>query len=269
MKSWCYILGFGAITCSPAFGQWAVFDIANLTQNVTNYAAMVEQIAKQAEQISNQVQQIKQMDDQLTRMGKMTDFRSLVGFPEFKLSLTLPTKVKTWADSISLVDGTGLFGDTRDGIYGGISSNFPDFDGVAVSRDSAAYKPAHEVTSKVNNFKEVQADVYSRREELKKAIAQTSEALQGAETEAEEKKLEAILNAQYSQLAALDSEVSLTATEIQVKSAEATAMRDAQSQADAEARGVLARQEAKKISSTFKPIYGSILQYVNERPYAP
>jgi type IV secretion system protein TrbJ len=269
MKSWCYILGFGAITCSPVFGQWAVIDPTNLVQNTMTAVNTMEQLAKSAEQISNQIQQIKQMEDQLTRMGKMTDFTSLVGFPEFKLSLTLPTKVKTWADSISIVDGSGLFGDTRDGIYGGISSNFPDFDGVAVNRDSAAYKPAHEVTTKVNNFKEVQADVYSRREELKKAIAQTSEALQAAETEAEEKKLEAILNAQYSQLAALDSEVSLTATEIQVKSAEATAMRDAQSQADAEARGVLARQEAKKISSTFKPIYGSILQYVNERPYAP
>src|SRR5688500_15086326 len=107
MKNWCYILVFGASTCSPVFGQWAVFDVANLTQNVTNYAAMVEQIAKQAEQISNQVQLIKQVEDQLTRMGKMTDFKSLVGFPEFKLSLTLPTKVKTWADSISIVDGTG------------------------------------------------------------------------------------------------------------------------------------------------------------------
>ena len=25
----------------PAVAQWAVFDVANLTQNITNYAAMV------------------------------------------------------------------------------------------------------------------------------------------------------------------------------------------------------------------------------------
>jgi type IV secretion system protein TrbJ len=269
MKHLSYVFLFGFLVISPVSGQWAVFDIANLTQNVTNYAAMVEQIAKQAEQISNQVQQIKQMEDQLTRMGKMSDFKSLVGYPEVQLSLTLPTKITTWAETVALVDGSGLFGDTRDGIYEPITSSFPDFDGVAVTRDPGAYKTAHEVTTKVNNFKQVQADVYSRREELKKAIAETSEALQSADTEAEEQKLEAILNAQYAQLAALDSEVSLTATEIQVKTSEASAMRDAQSQADAEARGVLARQEAKRISSTFKPIYGSILQYVNEQPYAP
>jgi conjugal transfer/entry exclusion protein len=269
MKRISYILLFGAMTCSPVSGQWAVFDIANLTQNVTNYAAMVEQIAKQAEQISNQLQQIKQMEDQLTRMGKMSDYKSLVGFPEFKLSVTLPTKVTTWADSVVLVDGAGLFGDSRDGIYGAVSSDFPDFDGLAVSRDPAAYKPAHEVTTKVNNFKEVQADVYRRREELKKAIVQTSDALQAADTEAEEQKLEAILNAQYSQLAALDSEVSLTAAEIQVKATEAMAMAEAHRVADAESRRRLAQQESKKATATFTPTYKCLLQYVSEKPYAP
>jgi type IV secretion system protein TrbJ len=269
MKHWCYILVFGAITCSPVFAQWAVFDIANLTQNITNYAAMVDQIAKQAEQISNQVQQIKQMEDQLTRMGKMSDFKSLVGYPEFQLSLTLPTKITTWAETVALVDGSGLFGDTRDGIYEPITSSFPDFDGVAVTREPAAYKAAHEVTAKVNNFKQVQADVYSRREELKKAIAQTSEALQAAETEAEEQKLEAILNAQYAQLAALDSEVSLTATEIQVKASEATAMAEAQRHADAEARRKLSQQETKKVTAAFAPTYKCLLQYVSEKPFTP
>ena len=89
--------------------------------------------------------------------------------------------------------------------------------------------------------------------ETLRATRMFAEKEDGFATEAEEQKLEAILNAQYGQLAALDSEVSLTAAEIQVKATEATAMRDAQSQADAEARGVLARQEAKKISNTFKP----------------
>jgi hypothetical protein len=115
----------------------------------------------------------------------------------------------------------------------------------------------------------VQADVYARREELKKAIARTSEALQAAETEAQEKKLEAILSAQYSQLAALDSEVALSAAEIQVRAAERTAMNDAQNEADAEARRKLAQEEAKKVTSTFTPRYKCLLRFVTEKPFTP
>jgi type IV secretion system protein TrbJ len=260
-----FVVGAGA----KSHAQWAVIDVANLSQSVTNYAAMIEQIAKQAEQISNQVQQIKQMEDQLQRLGKMSDFKSLIGFPELKVDLTLPTKVRTWAESLSTVDGAGLFGDTRGGIFQPITIDFPDFDGVAIARDPAVFKSAHEITTKVDNFKDVQADVYSRREALKKAIASISEALQAAETEAEEKKLEAVLNAQYGQLAALDSEVSLSAAEIQVKTAEANAMETAQDKADAEARAKLAQQEAKKITKTFTPTYKCLLQYVTEKPFSP
>jgi hypothetical protein len=104
---------------------------------------------------------------------------------------------------------------------------------------------------------------------LKQAIARTSDALQAAETEAEQQKLESVLNAQYGQLAAVDSEVALSAAEVQVKAAESTAMSNAQGEADAEARRHLAQQEAKKLSTTFKPAYECLLQYVTERRLAP
>lgn len=254
---------------SRSSAQWAVVDVANLNQSILQYAAAIEQIAKEAEQISNQVQQIKHMEDQLKRLGNMADVKAIVGFPEFKISLTLPTKIETWAKTIAKVDGTGLFGDTRDGIFQPISSDFQDFDGVTISRKPEVFKPVHDITAKVDNFKDVQVDVYTRRENLKKAIAATSEALQAAETEAEEKKLEAILNAQYGQLAALDSEVALSAAEIQVKAAEADAMQTAQDRAAAEERAKLAQQEAKKITTTFKPSYDSILRYVKQEPFDP
>jgi type IV secretion system protein TrbJ len=200
-------------------------------------------------------------------MGNMADIKAVVGFPEFKWDLNLPTKIRVWAGRAA--NGRGIFGDTRGGVFRAIENEFPDFDGGVIVRDDAGYKPAQEITSKVDEFKEVQADVYARREELKKAIARTSEALQAAETEAAEKKLEAILNAQYSQLAALDSEVALSAAEIQVRAAERVAMSDAQSEADAEARRKLAQEEAKKVGKTFKPLYGSVLLYVKEERFQP
>lgn len=246
-------------------GQWAVFDVAGLQQSVANYGVMVEQIAKEAEQIANQVRQIQQMEDRLRRMGNMADVRAVVGFPEFKLDLNLPTKIKVWAGRAA--NGRGIFADTRGGVFRAIENEFPSFDGSRIEREAEAYRPAYEITNKVDEFKEVQADVYARREELKKAIGRTSEALQAAGTEAEEKKLEAILNAQYSQLAALDSEVALSAAEIQVRAAEKVAMGDARAEADAETRRRLAQQEARKIGTAFKPIYDSVLLYVEERSF--
>lgn len=256
-------------TARSCFAQWAVIDAANLQQSVVNYAALVEQLSKQAEQITNQVRQIQQMEDQLKRLGSMADVKAIIGFPQLRLDLNLPTQIRTWADNVARVDGARIFGDTRGGVFVGVDGGFSDFDGVTVGRDPDLYRPVQAVTTTVDNFKDVQADVYTRRAQLKQAIAQTSEALQAAQTDAEEKKLQAVLNAQYGELASLDSEVGLSAAEIQVQAAEANAMTQAQSTADAEARQKLAQQETQKISTAFKPIYEQVLLYVKEEPFHP
>lgn len=269
MKNLISFFLFALVGAVPGFSQWAVFDVPNLTQSIANYGALTEQIAKQATQISNQMEQIRQFETQLTRMGDMASIRSLVGFSEFRVDLGLPTQVKKWADELARVDGRGLFGDSRGGVFREVSPRFPDFDGVPIDRDPQVFKQSHDLTITVDEFKAVQGDVYTRREDLKRAIASTSEALQAATTEAEEQKLQAVLNAQYGQLSAVDAEVTLSATQVQVKAAEATAMNNAQNEADAEARRHLAQQEAAKLSSTFKPRYECLLQYVTERSLSP
>lgn len=267
MKTLFVLLAVGVVTARPCRAQWAVIDAANLSQSAANYAAMVQQIAKQAEQVSNQVRQIQQVEDQLKRMGSMADFKAVIGFPQLSLDLSLPTKIQTWTARLAQVNGSGLFGDSRGGVYTPVTDQFTTFDGASIARDPVGYKPAQEVTARVDEFKDVQADVYSRRAQLKAAIAQTSAALQAAETDAEEQKLHAVLQAQYGELATLDSEVAMSAAEIQVQAAESSAMINAQSQADAESRRTLAQQEAQKIGTVFKPLYQSVLQYVSERPF--
>lgn len=255
------------LVATPAFGQWAVFDAANLQQSVANYAAMVEQIARQGEQIANQVRQIQQMEERLKRMGNMADIKAVVGFPDLSLDLNLPTRIRIWASQAA--NGRGIFGDTRGGIFAPIEDVFPGFDGGLIERRAEPYVAAQQVAAKVDEFKEVQADVYARREQLKRAIARTSEALQAAETEAEGAKLKAILDAQYGQLAALDSEVALSAAEIQVRAAESAAMNEARAEADAETRRRLTQQEAEKVTEAFQPLYECMLQFVSEKPYSP
>lgn len=269
MKTLLSLFLFATAGVAPGFAQWAVLDVAGLQQSVVNYSAMTAQLAKQATQIANQVQQIQQFETQLKRMGDMANVKKLIGFPEFRLDLNLPTKVKTWAEGLKRVDGRGLFGDTRGGIYREINAQFPDFDGVSIDRDAQVFKEANALTVTVDEFKAVQSDVYTRREDLKRAIAATSEALQAADTDAEEQKLSAVLNAQYGQLSAVDAEVALSAAQVQVKAAEATAMSNAQDDADAEARRRLAQQEVKKLSTTFTPMYDCMLQYVSEQRLSP
>lgn len=254
---------------APCPAQWAVIDVAAIQQNLTNYSVLVEQLSQQATEISNQVQQIRQYETQLKRLGDMATVKNLVGFSEFRADLDLPTQIKSWKDNMVRVDGRGLFGDTRNGIYPAITLTFPDFDGGTVDRDEGAYKPAHDLVAAVDGFKVVQDDVYERREELKRAIGRTSDALQAADTEAEQKKLAAVLAAQYGQLAAVDDEVTLSAAEVQAKQVEATAMKIAKNEAESEARQKLAQQEAGKVTTAFKPTYECLLQYVSERRLNP
>ena len=254
-----------SVGASAGHAQWAVVDVAGLQQSITNYSALTKQITQQATQISNQVQQIRQYEMQLKRLGDMSSVKDLVGFSEFRADLNLPTQITSWSEGLTLVNGQDLFGDTRGGVFLQISPEFRDFDGAVIERDASVYKPAHDVVVTVDEFKAVQSDVLTRREDLKRAIARTSEALQAANTEAEQQKLDSVLKAQYGQLAAIDSEVSLSAAEVQVKAAEATAMNAAQNEAEAEARRKLAQQEVKKVSSAFKPSYECLLQYVTER----
>jgi hypothetical protein len=247
---------------SHCYAQWAVIDAANLTQSITNYAGILQQI-------SNQAQQIQQTQDMLNRIGSMANVTAVIGFPALQVDLTLPTQLQTWTGDLTGVTGAGLFGDTRNGVYAPVSDHYTDFDGTNVSRDPSLYKPAQGVTASLNNFESVQADVYARRTQLRQAIAQTSTALQAATTEAEEKKLSAVLNAQYGELASLDAEVMLSAAQVQAKATESAAMTGAKGQADSESRTQLAQDESQRITTAFKPSYASVLQNVTEQPYQP
>lgn len=252
------------VAVSSASAQWAVIDASNLKQSVMNYAALVEQLANQAEQISHQLRQIEQFETELRRMGDMASVKVIVGFPEFRIDLERPTKITPWVDRRILVDGSGLFGDTRGGTFREIAWEFPNYDGDPVARAPDIYRQEHDMVVTVDEFVTVQQDVLSRREALKVAIANTSEALVAADTVAEQQKLEAVLNAQYSQLVAVDAEVAQSAVQVQVKAAETAALDSAQTKAEAEAHRRLAQAEAEKISAAFKPRYESMLQFVRE-----
>src|SRR5207248_1114746 len=145
MKSMPFILLLAVSVGSRCFGQWAVFDAVNLQQSIANYGAMVQQIAKEGEQIANQVRQIQQMEDRLKRMGNMADVKSVIGFPNLKLDLNLPTRIRIWAAQSA--NGRGIFGDTRGGVFIAIQNDYRDFDGATIERAAEPYAPAQQIVA--------------------------------------------------------------------------------------------------------------------------
>ena len=261
MKPIIFILGALALG-GECRAQWAVIDAANLTQSITNYAGILQQI-------SNQAQQIQQSRDLLNRMGNMANVTAVVGIGGLQVDISTQSQLQTWNADLSGVTGAGLFGDTRQGVYAPVASSYSDTDGSSIARDPSLYKPAQGVAASINNFESVQADVYTRRTQLRQAIAQTTAALQAATTEAEEKKLSAVLNAQYGELADLNAEVLLSAAQVQAKAAEAATMSGAQGQATSESQVQLSQNEAQRITSAFTPSYACVLQNVTEKLYSP
>lgn len=262
----CLLLLAAGLRCSA---QWAVIDPSNLVQNTMTAANTLEQLAKASQQITNQIQQIRHMEDQLRRIGKMSDVRRIPGFPQFKRMVETPSRLRKWDDLLTGVDGFGIMRDTRGGVYRVPGATFLNYDGVAVAYAADDLKPAQAVTAQADNFKAVQDDVYRQREELKAAIAETSEALRLADTEAEEMKLQATLHAQYGQMQELNQQVLLSAANAQVRQAEGHAMREAEEKKNAEARKVLSQDEARKVSTAYKTNYECALKFVEERAFVP
>lgn len=257
---------------STARAQLFVFDPANLAQATIQYGALVHQISNQAAQISNQIQQIQQLttqirqfDTQLSRLGDMSAIKNLIGFGQLREDLSLPTQLEAWADRLKKVDGSKILQDSRGGLYTVLTTTFEDFDGATVERETERYKSTEVVIANVDNFVAVQKDILTRRAELKKAIEVTTDAVRNAATVAEEQKQQAILEAQYDQLASLDSEIQISAAEIRAKVAEADAMKKAQDKAESETRSHMNQQEGDKVSKAYTPYYGCMLQYVKEK----
>ena len=89
MKKLIFIL-ISIVAGNECRAQWAVVDVANLTQNILNYVQILQQV-------SNQAQQIQQSEDMLNRLGSMANVTAVVGFPALQVDLTLPTQLQTWS----------------------------------------------------------------------------------------------------------------------------------------------------------------------------
>jgi hypothetical protein len=217
------ILIITAIALPLAFSaraQWIVYDP---TMNIQQILDQAENIAKYVTMIDNQVQQINTLTSQLT---EFKNYEAVFGNPsQVVLSMVAPLN----ADLQSLEPGVNLenlvanangnialnFNDS--GVYATVGTSFQTPGGQTIQRPADQYKPFAAVINSASNYVAVANNAAQRRASIKDQIAQTTQQLQNATTDAEVQKLQGVLASLNSDLASTDDEVNQAASAAMVQ----------------------------------------------------
>jgi membrane-associated HD superfamily phosphohydrolase len=206
-----------------AFGthaQWIVYDP---TMNIEQILDQAENIAKYVQMIDNQVQQIQTLSDQLS---EFKNYESLFGNPS---QVTLPmvsaldTDLQSLEPGLNLenlvanADGSYALTYNDSGIYATVGVSFQTPGGQTIQRPANQYKPFAAINDTANNYVTVADNAAQRRAAIKDQIAQTTQQLQNATTDAEVQKLHAVLTSLNADLASTDDEVNQAAASAMVQ----------------------------------------------------
>jgi hypothetical protein len=195
-----------AVALPLAFSARAQFIVFDPTSNI-------QQILDTAQEIAKQVEEIQTLTSQLT---EFKNYESLFGNPsQVVLSMVAPLdsdlqKLEPVVNLENLVaDASGssalTFNDS--GIYSSVGISFQTPGGQTIQRPADLYKPFAAIINTASNFVAVVDNAAQRRATIKDEIAQTTEQLQNATTDAQVQKLHAVLTSLNGDLASTDDEV--------------------------------------------------------------
>ena len=203
-----------------AHAQWVVYDP---TMNVQQILDEAESIAKYVTMIDNQVQQIQTLTSQLT---EFKNYEAVFGNPsQVVLSMVAPLEADLKSlepglnleNLVSSADGNYALTYNDNGIYATVGVNFQTPRGQTVQRPADQYKKFAAINDTANNYVSVADDAAKRRATLKNQIAQTTQQLQNATTDAEVQKLQGVLTSLNADLASTDDEVNQAASSAMVQ----------------------------------------------------
>jgi hypothetical protein len=220
MKKLIAVIAIALPLAFSARAQWIVYDPVNDIQQVLDEA---ENIAEYVTMIDNQVQQITTLGNQLS---EFKNYEALFGNPsQVVLSMVAPLD----ADLQSLEPGLNLEnlvananGNTAltfndNGIYATVGTSFQTPGGQTIQRPADQYKPFASIINTASNYVSVADNAAQRRATIKDQIAQTTQQLQSATTDAEVQKLNGVLASLNSDLASTDDEVNQAASSAMVQ----------------------------------------------------
>ena len=203
-----------------ARAQWIVYDP---TMNVQQILDEAESIAKYVTMIDNQVQQINTLTSQLS---EFKNYESLFGNPsQVVLSMVpaLDSDLQNLEPGLNLenlvasADGNIALTFNDDGIYATVGASFQTPGGQTIQRPVDAYKPFSAVINSASNYVAVADNAAQRRAAIKNQIAQTTQQLQNATTDAQVQKLQGVLTSLNGDLASTDDELNQAADSAMVQ----------------------------------------------------
>jgi hypothetical protein len=215
MKKLIAIIAVALPLAFSARAQWIVYDP---TMNVQQILDEAESIAKYVTMINNQVQQINTLTSQLT---EFKNYEAVFGNPaNVVLSMVAPldSDLKSLEPEVNLenlvanADGNYALTYNDNGIYTSVGVSFQTPGGQTVQRPTDQYKKFAAINDTANNYVAVADDAAKRRATIKDEIAQTTQQLQAATTDAQVQKLHAVLTSLNADLASTDDEVNQAAT---------------------------------------------------------
>jgi membrane-associated HD superfamily phosphohydrolase len=203
-----------------ARAQWVVFDP---TVNIEQILSEAENLAEYAIMIDNEVEQIQTLGDQLS---EFKNYESLFGNPS-QVALPMVSALDSDLQNIepgqnleNLVanaDGNYALTYNDSGIYATVGASFQTPGGQTIQRPADQYKPFAAINNAANNYVTVADNAGQRRATIKDQIAQTTQQLQDATTDAEVQKLHGVLTSLNSDLASTDDEVNQAAASAMVQ----------------------------------------------------
>jgi len=203
-----------------ARAQWIVYDPVSNIQQILDEA---ENIAEYVDMVDNQVQQIETLDNQLS---EFKNYESLFGNPS-QVVLSMVPNLDSDLQSLEPIQNLGSLvanasGNTAltfndSGIYATVGVSFQTPRGQTIQRPANQYEPFAAIINTASNYVSVADNAAQRRATIKDEIAQTTQQLQNATTDAEVQKLNGVLTSLNSDLASTDDEVNQAASAAMVQ----------------------------------------------------
>ena len=220
MKKLIVIIAVALPLAFSARAQWIVYDPTMNVQQIINEA---ESIAKYVTMIDNQVQQINTLTSQLT---EFKNYEAVFGNPgKVLLSMVAPLNADLQSlepnlnleNLVANANGNIALNFNDSGIYATVGTSFQTPRGQTVQRPASQYEPFSAIINTASNYVAVADSAAQRRAAIKNQIAQTTQQLQNATTDAEVQKLHGVLTSLNADLASTDDEVNQAAASAMVQ----------------------------------------------------
>jgi len=238
-----------------ARAQWPVFDATSNMQQIMDEA---ESMAEFVSMVDNQVQQIQTLNNQLS---EFKNYESVFGNPSnvvlfavapLESDLENHEPGTNLESLVSSANGSNALTYNDAGIYATVGTSFQTPRGQTIQRPADQYKSYAAINSAASNYVAVADNAARRRAAIKDEIAQTTQQLQNATTDAQVQKLHAVLTSLNADLASTDDEINQAVASALVQDIQNRNDQQKQAQALKEQQAAAFTEAVSNTASTFQ-----------------